>query len=194
MAANELDLVWKHLLPAMKEKPLPRDRHSEAQLQQRLASLALLPLQGQASSSLAGGITGRVFQLDSNELGLERAAFAFDRDGCLFTLKDSLVEHPIACGSGQWRRGETALPGTPPRLIAGGAPPKGTKSKVAASGTWVDQNTYQVMLRYCETPHHDTMTCRFEDQSLQISFMSSIAQMSPTPKDKRPVLHGRMQG
>src|SRR5208283_1136130 len=46
---GELDLVWEHLLPAMHEKPLPRDRHTEAQLQRRLASLALPPLQGQAS-------------------------------------------------------------------------------------------------------------------------------------------------
>ena len=48
------------------------------------------------------------------------------------------------------------------------------------------------MLRYYETPHHDTVTCGFDDQSVQISFMSSIAQMSPTPKDKRPVLRGKM--
>jgi hypothetical protein len=48
------------------------------------------------------------------------------------------------------------------------------------------------MLRYYETPHHDTVTCRLDDQSVQISFMSSIAQMNPTPKDKRPVLRGKM--
>jgi CubicO group peptidase (beta-lactamase class C family) len=191
---GELDLVWDHLVSAMNDKPLPRDRHSEAQLQQRLASLALAPPPGQASSPLAGSITGKVFQLDTNELGLESASFAFDRDGCLFTFRDSRIEYPIACGSGRWRRGETALPGTPPRLIAGGASPRGTKSKVAASGTWVDQSTFQVMLRYYETPHHDTVTCRFDDRTVQISFMNSIAQMSPTPKNKRPVLQGKIPG
>jgi CubicO group peptidase (beta-lactamase class C family) len=191
---GELDLVWEHLLPAMDKRPLPRDRNSEAQLQQRLASLILPPLPGPATSPLAGRTSGKHFQLDANDLGLESAAFAFDRNGCLFTLKDNRSEYPISCGSGQWRRGETALPGTPPRLVPGGAPPKGTKSKVAASGAWTDANTFQMILRYYETPHHDTVTCRFDDQSVQISFMSSIAQMSPTPKDKRPVLHGRMVG
>ena len=58
-------------------------------MQQTLASLALPPLQGQAPPPLAGRITGKVFQLDTNDLGLESASFAFDRDGCLFTLKDS---------------------------------------------------------------------------------------------------------
>jgi CubicO group peptidase (beta-lactamase class C family) len=189
---GELDLVWKHLLPAMSAQALPRDRQAEDQLLQTFASRMLPPLQGQATPPLAGRIAGKVFQLETNDLGLETASFTFDRDECLFTLKDSQAEYPITCGSGCWRRGQTALPGTPPRLLAGGAPPKGTKSKVAASGAWTDPSTFQIMLRYYETPHHDTVTCRFEDQSVQISFMNSIAQMSPPPKDKRPVLRGKM--
>jgi hypothetical protein len=116
----------------------------------------------------------------------------FEKDGCRFTLRDSEHEYPIACGAGRWKRGETALPGTPPRLISGGAPRSGTKSKLAASGAWADQNTFQVVLRYYETPHHDTVTCRFDEAKVQISFMDSMAQMSPAPKDKRPVLQGQM--
>ena len=70
----------------------------------------------------------------------------------------------------------------------------GTKSKVAASGAWTDQNTFQMVLRYYETPHHDTVTCRFDEEKVQITFMNSMAQMSPTPKDKRPVLQGQLVG
>ena len=189
---TELDLVWQHLLPAMKEQPLPRDRRSEDQLRQKLASLSLVPLQGQASSPQASRLTRKVFQLEANELGLENASFSFDADGCVLNFKDDRAEYPLACGSGRWRRGETALPGTPPRLIGGGGPPKGTKFKVAASGAWTASDTFQVMLRYYDSPHHDIVTCRFDDQSVQISFMNSIAQMSPTPKDKRPMLRGKM--
>ena len=191
---GELDLVWGHLLPAMKPTPLPHNRHSEAQLREKLSSLVLAPPQGQPSSLLAGRISGKLFKLDSNELGLESASFAFDRDGCIFKLRDSQAEYPIACGIGRWRRGETALPGTPPRLISGGAPPRGTKAKLAASGTWVDQKTFSMVFRYYETPHHDTVTCRFDDSKVQITFMNSMAQMSPTPKDKRPMLQGTMPG
>jgi len=189
---TELDLVWDHLLPAMRERPLPKDPAGETQLHERLAALALAPLPGQTSSPVASRIVGKVFQLDANDLGLESASFAFGPDGCLFTLKDNRAEYPIACGNGQWRRGQTALPGTPPRLIAGGAPPKGTPAKVAACGAWTDPDTFQAILRYYETPHHDSITCRFEDQSVKISFMSSIARMSATPKDQRPVLQGKL--
>ena len=34
--------------------------------------------------------------------------------------------------------------------------------KIATSGAWKDENTFEFMLRYYETPHHDTVTCRFE--------------------------------
>jgi hypothetical protein len=51
-----------------------------------------------------------------------------------------------------------------------------------------------MLWRYYETPHHDTVTCRFDNDAVQISFMSSIAQVSPTPKDRRPMLRGTMQG
>jgi hypothetical protein len=190
---SELDLVWEHLLPAMKDQPLPRDRQSEARLQQKLASLLLASPTGQPPSPTAAGISGRTFNLDSNELGLQSASFAFRPQGCRFVFRDNQADYPIECGIGRWLRGETALPGTPPRLVSGGAPKPGTRSKVAASGTWLDQTTFQIMLRYYETPHHDTLTCRFDNGSVQISFMSSIAQTSPTPKDKRPVLKGRMQ-
>jgi CubicO group peptidase (beta-lactamase class C family) len=189
---GELDLVWQHLLPAMKPQPLPRNPQSEAELGQTLSSLALTPPTGQPASPLAERISGKTFKLDTNELGLQSASFVFGKDGCRFRLNDSEHEFPVVCGVGQWQRGVTALPGTPPRLISGGAPKSGTQSKVAVSGAWVDQNTFQMVFRYYETPHHDAVTCRFDEGTVQISFMSSLAQMSPTPVDKRAVLKGQL--
>jgi hypothetical protein len=51
-----------------------------------------------------------------------------------------------------------------------------------------------MMLRYYETPHHDTVTCRFDRDRVRIAFMNSLAQMGPNPKDKRPILQGQMVG
>jgi hypothetical protein len=173
---------------------MPRDPQSQAKLGQALSALALTPPTGKPPSPLAGRISSKTFKLDSNELGLQRAMFEFGKEGCRFTFKDSQHEYPIACGVGRWQRGETALPGTPPRLISGGAPKSGMNAKLAASGAWTDDNTFQMVMRYYETPHHDTLTCRFDESSVQISFMNSMAQMSPTPKDKRPVLEGKLVG
>ena len=94
-------------------------------------------------------------------------------------------------GLGSWRYGSAAVPGTPPRLTSGGAPPPTTPYKIAASGTWNDPTTFEMTWRYYETPHHDSITCRFGDDSVQIAFVSSIAQMSGHPHDARPVLQGK---
>ena len=191
---GQLDLVWEHLLPAMQEKPLPADASAQKQLQQALASLRLPLPKGQTAPPLASRISGKTFKLEANDLGLQSATFAFGKEGCRFTLKDGQRAFPIECGLEKWKRGATALPGTPPRLVSGGAPTPGTPSKIAVSGAWKDANTFEMLLRYSETPHHDTVTCRFENDQVQIAFMNSIAQMGANPKDKRGALQGKMAG
>ena len=192
---GELDLVWEHLLPAMKGKTLPPDRPAQARLQQTLSSLALpMPAGGVSSSgeAIASRVSGKTFKLEANDLGLQSASFAFQPGTCILTLRDVHGEYPITCGIGRWQRGETALPGTPPRIISGGAPKRGTPSKIAASGVWRDKDTFELMLRYYETPHHDTVTCRFDGANVNITFLSSITGMRTNAKDARPVLLGRM--
>jgi len=61
---------------------------------------------------------------------------------------------------------------------------------VAASGIWKDANTFEMLWRYFETPHHDTVTCRFDGDEVKISFLSSIAAMR-NAKDGRPELAGK---
>jgi len=184
---GELDLVWEHILPAIKDYPLFVDRAAHAQLQQTLSSLALPMPKGQSSTPF----TAKTFKLDANDLGLQTVSFAFQNNGAAITFRDAKTEHPIASGLSRWQRGETALPGTPPRLIHGGAPKPGTKFKIATSGAWTDANTFEFMMRFYETPHHDTVTCRFDGDKVKITFLNSITGMNPTAKDKRPVLQGR---
>ncbi|MCX6907302.1 MAG: serine hydrolase, partial [Verrucomicrobia bacterium] len=198
---GELDLVWEHLLPAMKEKPLPADPPTQVRLQQTLSSLALtppgggtgptsvvgpVPSRGESLSPTAARVSGKTFKLETNDLGLQSASFAFRKDGCVVTFRDARDAHPIECGIERWQRGETALPGTPPRLISGGMPKPGTKHKLAASGTWKDENTFEMTWRYYETPHHDTVACRFDGDKVAIEFVASIG-----PR-KRPALQGKM--
>jgi CubicO group peptidase (beta-lactamase class C family) len=188
---GELDLIWKHLLPAMKDAPLAEDAPAHARLKQTLASLALHTPEGQASSPTAARIDGKVFQLEKNDLGLESFSFTFPNNGCQIKAHDAKNEHVISSGFNDWHRGATALPGTPPRLINGGMPPAGTLSKVAARAAWKDENTLSLLWRYIETPHHDNITCQFNGDEVTITFVSSIVG-NRTTADKRPVLKGKL--
>jgi CubicO group peptidase (beta-lactamase class C family) len=184
---GEMNLIWDHLLPAMKDNPLPADKKAQSQLQQTLASLALLPPTAQASSPSAAGISGKVFKMETNSLGIETVSFNFKHNQCTFSAKDSRREYPVTCGIEKWVKGETALPGTPPKLTVADLRPV----KVAASGTWKDENTFQMTWQYYTTPHHDTVTCRFSGNKVKVEFMGSVAQKMSDRKEKRPTLQGQ---
>ena len=176
---GQLDLVWKHLLPAIDAKPV---QPKPADLS-RLRKLQILPPAGSKTSPQA---RNRTYKLEPNELGLDTVSFAFEGERCLFTAG----AHAIACGLGSWLRSESAFPGTPPRLISGGKPKDLVTSKIAAAAAWSDEQTLVMTWRYFETPHHDTVTCRFEGDRIVISFLNSITGMNPKAKDVRAPLVG----
>ena len=189
---GELDLVWKHLLPAMQDKPLAADEAPHAKLRQTLSSLALHPPKVQPASPTAGRISGKTFKLDANGLGMDSVSFHLDEKSCVFTAQAKDAKHSIAHGIESWQHGATQMPGTPPRYITGNHPEK--NYKVAASATWSDEHTLELTWRYIETPHHDSVTCRFDGDQIAVTFLSSIAKLNGKQNETRPRLQGRFAG
>jgi CubicO group peptidase (beta-lactamase class C family) len=185
---GELNLIWEHILPAIKDSALSPDASSQAQLKHTLASLSLPPIKGTTTSPSADRISGKAFQIEPNDAGVESVTLTFGHNACVFSLKDSHGDHSIRCGLEKWVDGQTDMPGTPPKITVGDLRP----CKTAASGTWKDPNTFEMTWRYYETPHHDSVTCRFDGNHGTIEFMSSIAQNSQARHDARPVLRGQM--
>lgn len=174
---GQLDLVWKHLLPAMDGKA------EKAADLGKLKTLKLVPPHGRKNAA-----ANKKFKLEDNAAGLKDVSFAFSEDTCTFTAND----HTITCGLESWKRCEAAFPGTPPRLISGGMPKKTPLSKIAASATWTDDSTLVMTWRYYETPHSDTVTCVFDGENVTISFLNSITAMNPKAKDARAPLKGKI--
>jgi len=190
---GELDLVWEHLPPAMKDAPLAEDSATASRLQQRLSSLALAPEKsGKTSSPRASAVSGKLFAVEPNDLKIKAVSLSFDDDGCIFRVTDDQGEHAIACGLQKWAFGETDMPGTPPSLGLGRTVKVSPKAKVAASGTWTDDDTFEMTWRFHETPHHDTAICKFTEDGVTVRFASSIVRMNPNGKDPRPVLQGEL--
>jgi hypothetical protein len=95
---------------------------------------------------------------------------------------------------GKWIDGEGSTPGAPTSqsVVLLGRPRAGlTSLKVTAAGAWQDDRTFQMQCRFYETPHHDTITCRFDGDRVIIEFLSSINQLYSV-RETRPVLHGRI--
>ena len=183
------DLVWEHLLPAMTASLMMRDADSHTQLQRRLASLALPLPAGAASSPMAALISGKRYRLEPNSLGATHVAYDLTQGSCTFQMDNSEVR----CGFGKWQYGTTDMPGTPPRIreLSGPVPPR---LPVAGAAAWRDEHTLDMHWRFYETPHYDTVTCRFDGNQITVEFLNSITQMSrqsPQPHpETRPVLRG----
>ncbi len=185
---GELDLVWQHLLPAIGATPDPA---ADAALAQRLRSLALaVPAPG--TSPLAATVSGRTFALEKNALGLTSVRFTFREGACDAVFQAGETTHAVAIGLGQWLRGQTALPGTPPNLVSGRISSAGKPQAVSAAGGWKEDAVFAATLRFHETPHHDAVTCRFPTaDSVEIAFLSSLGAMRNPPSDARETLRGR---
>ena len=186
---GEMNLIWEHLLPAMQQGSVPANKQAAEELNHTLQSLALAPAKGNVSSSTASRVSGKPFVVESNTAGVQNIAFQFAPDTCKFTLRDASSSYDITCGLEKWVRGETTMPGTPPKLTKRVGI---NKSKVAASGTWKDDQTFEMTWRFIETPHHETVTCRFSGDEIKVEYLNSIAQLSPSRKEERPQLVGRI--
>jgi CubicO group peptidase (beta-lactamase class C family) len=93
-----LDLVWKHLLPALAPAPLPEDNLAQAALSRKLASLAFLPVQGQPSSLSAARVSGKSYLFEANDQKVKTISCDFNGEGVSLTLQNEEGEHQVGCG------------------------------------------------------------------------------------------------
>jgi CubicO group peptidase (beta-lactamase class C family) len=168
-----LNLVWERLLPAMGSSLLPEDRVAE-RLRQKLASLALLPAQGQRSSPMMNKVSGKRYIFAENDQQVQAISLDWRGDQCICTIQDIRGEHQVVCGSGAWREGMTTLDNDAPR-------------RVAASGAWTADDSYEIKVCFYETPFCPTLTFRFLGDELAFDFRANVA-FGPTD---RPTLTGR---
>jgi CubicO group peptidase (beta-lactamase class C family) len=195
---EELNLVWDHLLPAMRATPLPKAAATlSAQLNSELSTAALALPAGDLSQPIAARISGRKYAIEANELGIQSASMQFNGDACSFTLINATASFEIQCGLGKWRDGLTNIPGEPPGLLPHNDQDS-SPIKLAAAGAWKDANTFQMLWHCYETPHHDTVTCSFDADALRVEFLNSITEgLGPNRAlrpEMRPILKGNLTG
>lgn len=182
---GQLDLVWKHLLPALRTDKPGSDKRNADLLKKRL-SILKLPLPVAADSAFVTPvISGRKFRIESNPKKIDQINFT-EKDHVitlgLTTEKDS---YTLKFGKGKWIEGVTNLLG--PSLVAGakghfaGLPP----SQIAGSYNWKSPSVLEMQLRYIDSPHTLQMTFHFEGDKVLIDMKDSFAN-----PDKKITLMG----
>ena len=169
---GEINLIWKHLLPAFEDKKLPSNPKLMANLKEKASSLYLPILSRNVHSAMESNISGKNYSMIAGEKTFEGASFEFKNDICYLSLKTDSVTHRIPFGFGKWELSETTKFG--PYLVARAKANRVGLPifKVAGSYGWKDEKTLEMTLRYIESPHTETITCTFEDEKVSVDFQN----------------------
>jgi hypothetical protein len=163
---DEINLVWKYLLPAIKTDRLAENQTIALNLKNKLSSLALpLPASGIVPEADTQ-ISGKTFILESNDKHIESMNFTFADSVCKISLIIDSSPYNFNFGSARWLTGQTTLPG-PNLLLQAKAHFVGLPaSKVTGCFNWKDEETLELILRYIESPHSEIITCKFEKNTI----------------------------
>jgi CubicO group peptidase (beta-lactamase class C family) len=183
---GELNLVWKHLLPAMQVDKSSLDKNDAAALKKRLALLRLqLPVKSD-SSFAAAKIKSKVFKIESNPKSIETISFKGKDRVVTLDIKMKGTSYSLDFGDGKWIESKTTLPG--PSLVEGaknhfaGLP----ASQIAGAYSWKAPNVLEMRLRYIDSPHTLIMTFTFDNDTVTADLLDSFK----TP-DKKITLKGQ---
>ena len=165
-----LNMVWEHLLPAMEDKPLPENEEAQTELNTRLEKLALATVEGEASSPLAPEVSGLRYELKPNAYELEAVEFDMSNTNGenFMTVWSPEGQHTFPVGFKTMPKGRMNLPGQVPWATA-------------ASGAWVSDDHYRVLVYNYESPHALTFDFVFSEggQSLTWDGEYNVTIWSP---------------
>jgi hypothetical protein len=168
---NELDLIWKYLLPALKDAPLPADAMADHQLAARLSSLTLPLPQGNATP--AASALGRKFVFGDNPQELGSILIEPAASGAGYTLTLELQGHAQTFNSGAsaWAKGALEL-----RPDAWGF---GGHAVIASAGAWSSPSDYAFVVCHYRTPITTTFRVHFAGEACELYFQDNVGLSGP---------------
>jgi CubicO group peptidase (beta-lactamase class C family) len=167
-----LNLVWDHLLPAMKSGPLPADAEADRKLRAQLAGLTLPTPKASASARVPREVSGKRFTFAPNDQKVESVGLEFGDAGDGVTLLGQFgggAEERIPCGQGEWKK---------TRLAFGRLP----QQPAAVSGAWTADDTYTAKLCFYETPYVVTLRLQFAEDKLRLDTTWNVSFGPVRPK------------
>jgi hypothetical protein len=156
-----LNVIWENLLPAMECEPLSVDAVLLKTLGNKLSSLALLPPKSTYGSDSSNKVSGVTYEVQENELAINTVKLLFEDNTCKFITSSGDNRYEVHCGIESWIEGQTSVLGFP--------------TSIAASGTWVCDNSFQMTWRFIETPFYDTVICNLEDDKISIKISRNVS-------------------
>jgi CubicO group peptidase (beta-lactamase class C family) len=186
---EELNLVWDHLLPAMKDKTLPENKIASAELAKRIAALSS-PLKTSTNpTALMKRISGKKIEVAQNEVGVKAFIIAIKNSDAQIQIDRGDEKHDITAGLDNWKFSQTrlnALSGAP-------RPTQVLPIKVASKYSWTNTNTLELTARFVEESiRSEVWILRFEESGTEIKVHIEIQVFVEFAGVKSQIIEGKI--
>ncbi len=167
-----MQLVWDHILPAMKTDGLTLSPSPNAEQVKKVAASLTIPIPDEsAEKNVQQQVHGKSYEYSDNPYNASKVSFTFDGDECNVMFIEKGQGISVNSGLNRWvtadnhKDGETlfAIPGRTPK-----------PTKVSSHYHWSDERTLVMLLKYVENLHHDIFTFTFSDDGLEMTFNRSL--------------------
>ncbi|MBA4053363.1 MAG: serine hydrolase [Marivirga sp.] len=181
-----MQLVWDHILPAIKEpSAMTLDRSVQEKLLQQVSKLSL-PLESKSVSETSQNkLDKQTFTFQQNPLGAEKIGFTFRDDHCEVTFVENGRTIRVESGLHKWITNGNKKDSNTLFPIRGRTP---KPTKISSYYHWPEKDTMVLTLKYVENAHADVFTFSMNEQGLDLTFNNSLSFQSSN-KDERPALH-----
>lgn len=170
---GEINLVWDHLLPAIKTSKLPANPNVNKTLQYKLTSLSLPIPPSKVNVQSAAKISGKTYMMDENNRA-KSLLLRFEKNICYLTMRTDKSVFNFGFSPSNWFKSTTTKTG--PYLVSRAkAHLTGLRPfKVAGHYFWKDDDALELTLRYIESPHTEKITCHFYEDNIVVDFENSF--------------------
>jgi hypothetical protein len=173
----------------MQRGALPEDAAGWAALKRELAGLELPVAKGSVKSGVAAKMNGKNFIMEENELGIVAILFMLQEPAGQLVVVTHEGSTIINFGWESWE-----LQDKRQDYVLGLKEMFPMPSRIAGTGTWVDDHTLQVNVRMVEGIFGDRITCVFDGDAVKVGFLNSVAETAKNkPADMRKALEGKVR-
>lgn len=161
--------VWEYLLPALSSKAVPEDSRSFQKLQNRISDLKVTPLKGKKPPAYVKKLSGKVFDMEDNELGLQTLSFDFKSGNSFILLKTTEGDFEIPFVYEKWKRAETGFMRLYAVILNRDSTP------IATSAAWLSEDTMEMMIRYHHTQLRTRLRFRFAGKLVLLDIEQNVS-------------------
>jgi hypothetical protein len=184
---KSMNVAYQTILPALKNAALPENAIVHNNLKNELSKLELSVPKGNISSKLQSKYSDKFFKIEKNSFGITRIGFGLFEDGGVLRIAEDENGNFKKIGFG-WEKWKVNSPETKNYFPVNNR--TAVPSKIAATATWINDNTLQVNLKFVEGVHGDKLTFAFEDNKVTLTLLNSVAENSKNTPEKREKLTG----